>query len=241
MATPCTNQRQPRQRAQINRPPHRRGQSRIALQRPHTRARRAIRRHPRRRSRRIRSASRKLPHRIPPGLPLRDLPPRYHASRRLAQATPPTHGSPALSRAPRRRARPRRSPPQRQPRRQAPRANSATDRRPRTHLVPRQHRAPPSPQGNRVPAAASGGETPIADCYSVYRRIPRNAYYGDGSEIEAADLDAVRDAFHHHEIVFSWEKGDMLLLDNMRMSHGRRPFCGPRKVVVAMADPFPVE
>jgi hypothetical protein len=30
----------------------------------------------------------------------------------------------------------------------------------------------------------------------------------------------------------------MLILDNMLVAHGREPFAGSRKIVVAMADPF---
>jgi len=31
--------------------------------------------------------------------------------------------------------------------------------------------------------------------------------------------------------------GDVLILDNMQVAHGRDPFVGPRKIIVAMADP----
>jgi alpha-ketoglutarate-dependent taurine dioxygenase len=34
-----------------------------------------------------------------------------------------------------------------------------------------------------------------------------------------------------------WEAGDILLLDNMLVAHGRRAFTGPRQIVVAMAEP----
>ncbi len=36
---------------------------------------------------------------------------------------------------------------------------------------------------------------------------------------------------------FPWQEGDVLLIDNMLTAHARNPFTGPRKVVVAMADP----
>jgi hypothetical protein len=38
-------------------------------------------------------------------------------------------------------------------------------------------------------------------------------------------------------VAFPWQKGDILLLDNMLVAHGRAPYAGPRKVVVAMAEP----
>ena len=68
-------------------------------------------------------------------------------------------------------------------------------------------------------------------------RLPRQAYYGDGGEIPGADLDVVRAAFEAESVVFRWEAGDVLLLDNMLVAHGRRPFKGNRKVVAALLDP----
>ena len=67
---------------------------------------------------------------------------------------------------------------------------------------------------------------------------PRNAYYGDGSPIEDAVLDEIRAAYAQEEIAFPWQKGDVLVVDNMLTAHGRRPYRGARKIVVAMGGPF---
>jgi alpha-ketoglutarate-dependent taurine dioxygenase len=66
--------------------------------------------------------------------------------------------------------------------------------------------------------------------------LPRNAYYGDGSPIETSVLDEIRGIYQETAITFSWQKGDILMLDNFLSSHGREPFVGPRKIVVAMAE-----
>ena len=68
-------------------------------------------------------------------------------------------------------------------------------------------------------------------------QLPRNAYYGDGGAIEDAVLDEIRGAYAELQVVFPWQAGDVMMLDNMLAAHGRTPFSGPRKVIVAMAEP----
>lgn len=67
--------------------------------------------------------------------------------------------------------------------------------------------------------------------------LPRNAYYGDGSPIEPEALDTIRAAYEQTKIKFTWQKNDLLLLDNMLFTHGRESFTGARKVLTGMACP----
>jgi alpha-ketoglutarate-dependent taurine dioxygenase len=67
--------------------------------------------------------------------------------------------------------------------------------------------------------------------------LPNQTFYGDGSAIEPEVLAALQQAYRAEMVAFPWETGDLLLLDNMLAYHGRRPFTGARKVVVAMAEP----
>ncbi len=69
--------------------------------------------------------------------------------------------------------------------------------------------------------------------------LPRNVYYGDGSPIEEEALNHIRAVLDDCTIKFPWHKGDILMLDNMLMAHGRSSFKGNRKVIVAMAEPAP--
>jgi hypothetical protein len=66
--------------------------------------------------------------------------------------------------------------------------------------------------------------------------LPRNVYYGDGTVIP--DNVIARISAVYEEICFEtlWQPGDLIALDNMLVSHARRPFGGERKVLVAMGD-----
>jgi amino acid adenylation domain-containing protein len=68
--------------------------------------------------------------------------------------------------------------------------------------------------------------------------LPFNSYYGDGSPFEPEVLEEIREAFRQETVSFPWQAGDILMVDNMLVAHGREPYSGPRKIVVAMAEPF---
>ena len=66
--------------------------------------------------------------------------------------------------------------------------------------------------------------------------FPNHCQYGDGGEIALADMEHIRQVLWDHAILFDWQRGDVLLLDNLRVSHGRMPFEGPRRILVAMGQ-----
>jgi alpha-ketoglutarate-dependent taurine dioxygenase len=66
-------------------------------------------------------------------------------------------------------------------------------------------------------------------------KIPRNASYGNGEPIEDATLDHIRDVYSQQKMKFKWNKGDVLILDNILMAHGRETYKGERKIAVAMS------
>jgi alpha-ketoglutarate-dependent taurine dioxygenase len=67
--------------------------------------------------------------------------------------------------------------------------------------------------------------------------LPNNTYYGDGSQIEPEVLELLREAYRAETVSFPWQKGDVLVLDNMLTAHSRSPFKGARKVIVGMSEP----
>ena len=64
--------------------------------------------------------------------------------------------------------------------------------------------------------------------------LPTHAYYGDGDAIDEADLNRVRDMLWQQAVMFPWRQGDVLVLDNYLAAHGRMPYSGARKILVAM-------
>ncbi|MEU6064802.1 MULTISPECIES: TauD/TfdA family dioxygenase [Streptomyces] len=67
--------------------------------------------------------------------------------------------------------------------------------------------------------------------------LPFTTAHGDGSPIPDEDVRAINEAYRTEEVAFRWEKGDVMLLDNMSVAHARRPYEGDRKILVAMTDP----
>ncbi|MGH3939861.1 MAG: TauD/TfdA family dioxygenase [Pseudonocardiaceae bacterium] len=66
--------------------------------------------------------------------------------------------------------------------------------------------------------------------------IPFATYYGDGGVIPDAVIAEIRDAYTRNTMEYTWREGMLMLLDNMRVAHGRRPFTGQRKILVGMGD-----
>jgi alpha-ketoglutarate-dependent taurine dioxygenase len=51
--------------------------------------------------------------------------------------------------------------------------------------------------------------------------LPNQTYYGDGSPIEPSILEELREAYLQEMTSFPWQRGDVLLLDNLLTSHAR--------------------
>lgn len=76
----------------------------------------------------------------------------------------------------------------------------------------------------------------LADCGE--EALPNNTYFEDGAAIPPELIEQVKRAYDSHTVPVAWQPGDLLLLDNMLMAHGRAPFAGPRRILVGMADPI---
>jgi alpha-ketoglutarate-dependent taurine dioxygenase len=77
--------------------------------------------------------------------------------------------------------------------------------------------------------------TPVLKAYHWTTGKPfTNARFGDGSAITDGDLEAVMDSIEKNTFAVPWKQGDVLVLDNLLMSHGRNPYRGPRQILVGM-------
>ncbi|WP_084624102.1 non-ribosomal peptide synthetase [Oceanospirillum beijerinckii] len=64
--------------------------------------------------------------------------------------------------------------------------------------------------------------------------LPRNVYYGDGTPISDEVMTEIGRAYEACAVRFYWQKGDVVMVDNMLVAHARDPFEGDRKICVAM-------
>lgn len=71
-------------------------------------------------------------------------------------------------------------------------------------------------------------------------RRPFDCYFGGGERIGVAALAQLRAAFEAETVRFPWRAGDVLLLDNFAVAHGREAYAGPRAVQVVLLDRAPL-
>jgi len=54
-------------------------------------------------------------------------------------------------------------------------------------------------------------------------QLPRNACFGDGTPISDAVIHQINDVYKQHSVVFPWQDGDLLVLDNMHTAENPMP------------------
>jgi alpha-ketoglutarate-dependent taurine dioxygenase len=66
--------------------------------------------------------------------------------------------------------------------------------------------------------------------------FPRAISFQDGAAISADDFQVLFELYEKHCVDVELQRGDILIIDNMVVAHGRAPFRGSRKILVAMGD-----
>ena len=87
-------------------------------------------------------------------------------------------------------------------------------------------------------AALAAGLVAVKRRTSAPEAQAMHTTFGDGSEISDSDMEAVRDAIWKNLVAYPWQRGDIVLIDNAAVSHGRFPYRGPREVHVAWGPAF---
>ncbi|SDJ53784.1 Taurine catabolism dioxygenase TauD, TfdA family [Paraburkholderia steynii] len=87
-----------------------------------------------------------------------------------------------------------------------------------------------------VSSLGTAAAAPLIEMFGE-NALPRNAFFGDGSELNADFLRRIRSALQKGIIDIEWQRGDVMILDNMQFAHGRRKFTGDRKILVALGEP----
>jgi alpha-ketoglutarate-dependent taurine dioxygenase len=72
--------------------------------------------------------------------------------------------------------------------------------------------------------------------YAGGKVLPYDIRYGDGSPVTLDDLLPVYEAMERVTVSRPWRVGEILLLDNISIAHGRNPYEGRRDVRVALFD-----
>jgi alpha-ketoglutarate-dependent taurine dioxygenase len=82
------------------------------------------------------------------------------------------------------------------------------------------------------------GDKTAAELYDILEpdEFPQHATFADGSPIPDAYIEHIQDRGLELAVDVPWRAGDLMLIDNILVAHGRRPFEGSRRVLVAMSD-----
>ncbi len=107
---------------------------------------------------------------------------------------------------------------------------------------------PSAPAGEYARIATRMGQWPwglwrlFAAGLAFYQRLTRDpedasmhVTFGDGGAIPPGDLEAVRTAIWRNMVFTPWRLGDVMVVDNASVAHGRMPYAGPRLVAVSWA------
>lgn len=79
------------------------------------------------------------------------------------------------------------------------------------------------------------GENSSAREYKEERNFPKHATFGDRAPILDESIESILATLAAEETTFPWQAGDVMLCDNHRIAHCRRPYTGERQVLVTLA------
>jgi alpha-ketoglutarate-dependent taurine dioxygenase len=66
--------------------------------------------------------------------------------------------------------------------------------------------------------------------------LPQSVTFADGSPIPTEYIRLIQENGLNNAVDVDWAPGDLLVVDNVAAGHGRRPYTGDRRILVAMSD-----
>lgn len=82
------------------------------------------------------------------------------------------------------------------------------------------------------------GDQTASELYDILppEEFPQYVTFADGTAIPDEYIVQIRDRGLEHAVDCNWRTGDVMVIDNVLTGHGRRPFEGTRRILVAMSD-----
>jgi alpha-ketoglutarate-dependent taurine dioxygenase len=82
------------------------------------------------------------------------------------------------------------------------------------------------------------GDQTASELYDILEpdEFPQYVTFADGGRIPDAYVEQIQRRGLDNAVDVDWRPGDLLLIDNVLVAHGRRPFEGDRRILVAMSD-----
>ncbi|MBC9912779.1 TauD/TfdA family dioxygenase [Chitinophaga varians] len=75
-----------------------------------------------------------------------------------------------------------------------------------------------------------------ADDFLPSEYLTSDTFFGDGTEISFEEYQEIGNAYKKNLVVFPYQKGDIIFLDNMLAAHGRNPYKGDRTIATAIME-----
>lgn len=80
------------------------------------------------------------------------------------------------------------------------------------------------------------GLSETRDRLIAMQKHPSGSFLDTGEKLAREEAETIHRIQEEIEISWQWRDGDLMILDNLQVAHGRNPYSGPREVHVALLD-----
>jgi hypothetical protein len=80
------------------------------------------------------------------------------------------------------------------------------------------------------------GRTYSEQPFSARQALPTGMTLGDGSRLTDEEIEQVNAILDEETLHWPWRAGDLMILDNLQIAHGRNPYEGQRETLVTLLD-----